>query len=288
MKPSTHCRAGAVPLLIVASLMLFATSSASAQTRRRVRLAHGCWQASRPLGPTGGALSVPRDAPFTTIVLRDSGRVVLPMLNDRERPMWEGRSYWEMSGDSVALIVFTGLQGWRSQLSAQALPRSMQGRATYLTDVIVAKAEPLTVGVTLTRITCQDEWADVPITTRLPRRWERGEAVYYEFQVERPAALAAGTKLPEGVLSMRSLGRNEKSDASADRPEIVVAQFIVESTGRVDTSALKLLDDHGERSDKKLQRAIANLLISVRFTPPMIGGKEVHQLAQWRIERSRN
>ncbi len=274
-----------MPLWAVSAMLVITMAPAQAQSGKRVPSVTGCWQASRPLGPTGGALSVPRDAPFTTIVLRDSGRVVLPRLNDRERVMWEARSYWEAHRDSVEVQVFTGLQGWRAELSARRLPVAMQGTATYLTDVLVANAAPLQVAVTLSRTPCQADWATLPITTRIPRSWERGKPVYFEHQVERPAALAAGVRLPKGVRSMRPLGFNERSDARADRPEIVVAQFIVESNGRADTSAIKLFYADGEPGPVRVQHEIATLLAAVRFTPPMVGGQAVNQLAQWRIER---
>ena len=288
MKTLGRRRAGAVPLLAISVILVSTISPAHAQARDRVPLVTGCWQASRPLGPTGGALSVPRDAPFTTIMLRDSGRVALPLLTGSERAMWEARSYWETSGDSIAVRVFTGLQGWRAQLSTRELPAVMKGSATYLTDAIAVNAAPLTVGVTLARRACESAWADLPIITRIPRSWERGKPVYFENQVERPAALAADTKLPKGVRSMRPLGYHEKSDARADRPEIVVAMFIVESNGRPDTSSLKLLNADGEPGPVRVRNEIAALLASTRFTPPMVGGQVVPQLATWRIERFRN
>ena len=276
-----------MPLLAIIVILLSASSPAIAQSRGRVPVATGCWQASRPLGPTGGALSVPRDAPWTTIVLRDSGRVVLPLLTGRERAMWEARSHWEASGDSIQVRVFTGLQGWRAQLSARELPAVMQGSATYLTDAIVANAAPLTVGVTLTRRARDAAWATLPITTQIPRSWERGKPIYLEHQVERPAALAAGTKLPKGVRSMRPLGYNEKSDARLDRPDVVVAQFIVESNGRADMSSPKLLNADGKPGPARVHDEIAAQLAAVRFSPPMVGGQGVNQLAAWRIERSK-
>ena len=287
MKSSRHCSAGAVPLLAILAMIVSVVSPAMAQSRTRVPVVTGCWQSSRPLGPTGGALAVPRDAPFTAIVLRDSGRVVLPLLSGRERTMWEARSYWEVSGDSVEVRVFTGLQGWRAQLSARDLPATMKGSATYLTDAIAVNAEPLRVAVTLARTPCESAWATLPIATRIPRRWERGKPLYYEHQVERPAALVAGVPLPKGVLSLRPMRGDEKSDARADRPEIVVAQFIVETDGRADTSAIKLFYADGESGPVGVTREIAALLAAVRFTPPMVGGQAVNQLAQWRIERSR-
>ena len=277
-----------MPLLAIVMMLLSASSPATAQSRGRVPVVTGCWQASRPLGPTSGALSVPPDAPWTTIVLRDSGRVVLPLLAGRERAMWEARSHWEASGDSVVVRVFTGLQGWRAQLSARELPAVMKGSATYLTDGIAGNAAPLTVAVTLTRGACDSAWATLPITTQIPRSWERGKPVYFEHQVERPAALAAGTKLPKGVRSMRPLAYNEKSDAGADRPDVVVAMFIVESNGRADLTSLKLRYADGEPGSARVRDEIAAQLAAVRFSPPMVGGQAVNQLAAWRIERSKN
>ena len=112
--------------------------------------------------------------------------------------------------------------------------------------------------------------------------------MYFEHQVERSAALAGGTKLPKGVRAMRPLGYNEKSDAGADRPDVVVAMFIVESKGRADSSSLKLRYADGEPGPIRVLTEIAALLASVRFTPTMVGGQSVDQLAAWRIERSKN
>lgn len=131
----------------------------------------------------------------------------------------------------------------------------MKGSATYLTDAIDVNAAPLTVDVTLARRACESAWATLPITTRIPRRWERGKPLYFESQVERPAALAVGAKLPQGVRSMRPLG------------------------------AIKLFYADGESGPSGVHREIAALLAAVRFTPPMVGGQAVNQLAQWRIER---
>ncbi len=285
MRFSRHCRAGVVPLWAIFALLLSAMSPAMAQSRVRVPAVTGCWEASRPLGPTGGALAVPRDAPYTTIVLRDSGRVVLPRLGARERASWGARSYWQLRGDSVELTVFTGLQGWNARLAVRDLPRSMAGHATYLTDAVVANMAPMRAAVTLARTSCEPEWSALPITTRLPRSWERGEPMYFESQVERPAALAAGARLPNGVLSMRPLGRDEMSNAVPERPEVVVVQFVVLSNGRADTTALKVLYAQRERVLAAVQDELASLLSTVRFAPAMVGGQAVHQLAAWRIER---
>ena len=202
-----------MPLLAIVMMLLCASSSATAQSRGRVPVVTGCWQASRPLGPIGGALSVPRNAPWTTIVLRASGRMVLPLLTGRERAMCEARSQWEASGDSVEVLVFTGLQGWRAQLSACELPATMKGSAIYLADAIAANAAPLTVAVTLARRACESAWATLPPTTKSPRSCKREKPVYFEHQVRRPAA---------------------------------------------------------------------------RFSPPMVSGQAVNQLAAWRIKRLKN
>ncbi len=199
--------------------------------------------------------------------------------------MWETRSYWQLRGDSVNLTVFTGLQGWRARLAARDLPRSMAGYATYLSDAVVPNTAPIRAAVTLARTACEPEWSALPITTRLPRSWERVEPMYFESQVERPAALAAGARLPNGVSSMRPLGRDEVSDAVPARPEVVVVQFVVLSNGRADTTALKVLYAQRERGTAAVQNELATLLARVRFAPAMVGGQAVHQLAAWRIER---
>ncbi len=274
-------------LLILLLSTAGSVSAAQAQPTARMRSTIGCWRLSRPLGPTGGALAPPRDAPWTVAILRDSGRVVLPLLSERERNMWEKRSYWAASGDSVDFTAFTGLQGWRARLSVRALPDSMRGHATYLSDAIVVGQSPMRVPVTLTRIVCDKAWSTLPVTTRVPRSWERGEPLYFDFQVERPAALVPGAKLPPGVRSMRSLARDETVEPSSARSNDVVVQMVIQATGRVDTSSVQLLLGAGEKDLSSPRRdRVAAMLAAVRFTPPMVDGRAVNQLAQWRIIRN--
>ena len=65
-----------------------------------------------------------------------------------------------------------------------------------------------------------------------------------------------------------------------------MVQFVVEASGRADTSALKLLYVDHEPSSTLVRNEMAALLASVRFSPAMVGGQAMNQLAQWRIERS--
>ncbi len=244
----------------------------------------GCWQANRPLGPTGGAQPVERDAAFAVLVLRDSGRVALPLVDARERRMWEDRSYWEMRGDSVTLQVFTGLQGWRASLRPTVRHDGMTGRARYLSDAIVRGAAPLRVAVSLTRIECLPEWPSVRSTTRALRRWERGEQLFLPQRVDRRASLPSDVRLPRGVVFMRELRDDERArlDTAGATPTVgrVVLQFVVESDGRADPVGIKVLATDAA-SDAK--RAI-ELLRSIRFLPALYKGAAVHQLSMFRID----
>lgn len=93
-----------------------------------------------------------RDSAFTTFVLRDSDFVHLPTLAPRARQMWEARSWWRMQGDSVALLVFTGLQGWDAMRRHDGAADIMRGTARYLSDAVTPGIAPTIVPVVLSRI----------------------------------------------------------------------------------------------------------------------------------------
>lgn len=267
--------------------LLFAqTGSASA----RPSSLRGCWQADRPLGPTGGAQPVERDSAFKIVVLRDSGRVAFPQVPPLRRRLWEERSFWESTGDSVTLRAFTGLQGWLAALTRLSGPVSgperLVGRARYLTDAVVAGVEPLRVAVTLTRITCNPTWPTVASTDRTLRAWETTSVLYGEWNVDQPAGVADGVTLPRGVLSMRSLGYSESARLDTNAvPGVarVVVQFVVEADGRAALSSVKVL-----ASDREAYAAhVRDALRTIRFRAGRRAGVPVHQLTVQRIELSR-
>ncbi len=267
----------------VPAVLTAQTGSASA----RPSSLQGCWQADRPLGPTGGAQPVERDSAFKIVVLRDSGRVAFPLVPPVRRRLWEERSFWESNADSVTVRAFTGLQGWMATLTRLSGPVSgaerLVGRARYLTDAVVAGAEPLRVAVTLTRIACDASWPSVSTTDPPLRPWQRGQ-VFFEQHVDRPAGVVT---LPRGVLSMRSLGYNESDrlDTNGSVPGVarVVVQFVVEAEGRAALSSVKVLASDGEAYAARVMDALRTM----RFRAALRGGAPVHQLTVQRIELSR-
>jgi hypothetical protein len=204
--------------------------------------------------------------------------------------LWEERSFWESTGDSVTLRAFTGLQGWLATLTRLSGPVSgperLVGRARYLTDAVVAGAEPLRVAVTLTRIACDASWPSVSTTDPALRPWQRGQ-VFFEQHVDRPAGVADGVTLPRGVLSMRSLGYSESArlDTNASVPGVarVVVQFVVEADGRAALSSVKVLASDGEAYAARVREALR----TIRFRAGRRAGVPVHQLTVQRIELSR-
>lgn len=89
---------------------------------------------------------------------------------------------------------------------------------------------------------------------------------YFEFQVEKPAAMAPGSpgmQYPEMLRSAQVEGT-------------VLASFVVDTTGRADMGTFKVL-----KSDHELfTNAVRNALPRIRYLPAEIGGRKVKQLVQ--------
>ncbi|MEQ1692426.1 MAG: hypothetical protein ABMA00_14130, partial [Gemmatimonas sp.] len=240
-----------------ASVVMTALFTESARRQPSLPIA-GCWHADRPLGPTGGVEPVARDSAFRTFVLQDSGRVAIPVISEGERWMWEGRSSWAIRDDSVTLRVFTGLQGWDARLARTPDGRSLRGMARYLSDVVVLGRAPTVVPVTLTRVLCEASWPSVATTAPSLRPWQRGERLFVEQQVDRPAVRSTHVSLPEDIVAVRALRYDEhaKLDANEIRTGVarVVLQFVVESDGRVDTSSIKVLASDGAEYTARVRR----------------------------------
>lgn len=93
---------------------------------------------------------------------------------------------------------------------------------------------------------------------------------YFEFQIEKPAQLASDSPrvpYPDELLPQRTVGT-------------VLAQFVVDTLGRVEPTTLKVL-----RSDAPaFTQAVKAGLSSLRFLPAEIGGRKVKQLVQLPFE----
>lgn len=89
---------------------------------------------------------------------------------------------------------------------------------------------------------------------------------YREFQLERSAQLVPATMhfvYPPELKAARIEGQ-------------VVAQFVVEPSGLIDTSTFKVL----RSSDAAFTRAVKDALPNMRFTPAAVGGRAVRQMLQ--------
>lgn len=88
---------------------------------------------------------------------------------------------------------------------------------------------------------------------------------YFEFQVEKPVAPLnnAAPNYPGMLQSQGVKGR-------------VIAQFVVDTTGRADVSTFKVLEtDH-----ELFSAAVKSALPRMRFIPAEVGGRKVKQLVQ--------
>ena len=90
--------------------------------------------------------------------------------------------------------------------------------------------------------------------------------VYFEFQVEKPAMARAGNPSPVYPALLRESGTNGE----------VLAQFVVDRSGRAEIRTLKVLRaSHGD-----FVKAVRDVLPQMRFHPAELGGCTVKQLVQ--------
>jgi len=89
---------------------------------------------------------------------------------------------------------------------------------------------------------------------------------YFEFQVEKPVVPAPGNTGP----------RYPEMLKSANVEGTVLAQFVVDTTGRVEPNSFKVL-----KSDHDLfTQAVRSALTNMKFLPAEVGGRKVKQLVQ--------
>ena len=89
---------------------------------------------------------------------------------------------------------------------------------------------------------------------------------YFEFQVEKPVTPAVGSGMPRYPDMLR---------AAAVEGE-VLAQFVVDTTGRAEVGSFKVL----KSSDDLFTQSVKNALPQMRFIAAEVGGKKVKQLVQ--------
>jgi protein TonB len=89
---------------------------------------------------------------------------------------------------------------------------------------------------------------------------------YFDFQVEKPVGALPGSIGPRYPDVLRSGGIEGE----------VLAQFVVDTTGRIEVSTFRVLrSDHAD-----FEQAVRSALPNMRFSPAEIGGRKVRQLVQ--------
>ena len=92
------------------------------------------------------------------------------------------------------------------------------------------------------------------------------EGAYFEFQVEKTVLGAPGNPQPTYPSMLQSAGVEGR----------VLAQFVVDTSGKADMSTFKVL----ESSHELFAQAVRQALPRYRFFPAEIGGKKVRQVVQ--------
>jgi protein TonB len=93
-----------------------------------------------------------------------------------------------------------------------------------------------------------------------------GDQPYFEFMVEKPVTEASNTQRPRYPDILKSAG------VEGD----VMAQFVVDTTGRVELNTFKVL----KTSHQLFEAAVRSALPGMRFIPAEVGNKKVRQLVQ--------
>ncbi len=89
---------------------------------------------------------------------------------------------------------------------------------------------------------------------------------FYEFQVEKPVTALPGSPAPRYPDILRQAGVEGE----------VLAQFIVDTTGRAEMNSFKVL----KTSHDLFGNSVKNALAGMRFIPAEVGGRKVRQLVQ--------
>jgi periplasmic protein TonB len=89
---------------------------------------------------------------------------------------------------------------------------------------------------------------------------------YFDFQVEKQAGPAPGSPPPEYPDMLRS----------ANVEGEVLAQFVIDTTGRADVSTFKVLKSTNDAFTDAVKRALPRM----KFFPAEIGGRKVKELVQ--------
>lgn len=256
--------------------------------RRYPAAIEGCWEADRALmAPLNDAS---QDRAHRLLILAPGGGVGRPLLPISEaQMMWEPRSAWSVAGDSVNLRVFTGLVGWDARLVRSQNGNRLQGRARYLTDVVVAGWTPELVSLSLVRVRCDSSWRRPDTSANHAAR--REGTVWFASQVTRAAVLNSSVALPKQFRRVDVLGAHEENAGweplvrrvtQAAEP-VVLVSAVIEADGRIHPSSVNVRKASPSMTSAHLATVPA-LLGQVRFTPAQRNGEPVGVLALLALE----
>jgi protein TonB len=97
-------------------------------------------------------------------------------------------------------------------------------------------------------------------------RGQTQEQTFFEFQVEKPAESRPGNPRPQYPFALLSRARSGE----------VTAEFVVDTTGRVDMSTFQVV----KSTDNAFSTSVRNAVAAMRFYPAEIAGHKVRELAQ--------
>ena len=122
------------------------------------------------------------------------------------------------------------------------------------------------------KVTDENDFSGKGVAGGVAKGVEGGKAVvqsdqpYFEFQVEKPVGPAPGSTSPRYPDMLRQAGVEGE----------VLAQFVVDTTGRAEAGSLKIL----KSSHDLFIQSVKNALPQMRFIPAEVGGRKVKQLVQ--------
>ena len=122
------------------------------------------------------------------------------------------------------------------------------------------------------KVTDENDFSGKGVAGGTSKGVEGGKAVvqsdqpYFEFQVEKPVVPAPGSISPRYPDMLRQAGVEGE----------VLAQFVVDTTGKAEPGSLKIL----KSSHDMFIQSVKNALPQMKFIPAEVGGRKVKQLVQ--------
>ena len=122
------------------------------------------------------------------------------------------------------------------------------------------------------KVTDENDFSGKGVAGGVAKGVEGGKAIvqsdqpYFEFQVEKPVVPAPGSTSPRYPDMLRQAGVEGE----------VLAQFVVDTTGRAEAGSLKIL----KSSHDLFVQSVKNALPQMKFIPAEVGGRKVKQLVQ--------